>query len=139
MKKFQWLTFSLGLLLILGACQDKDKSNDLLKNEVLAIHDEVMPKMSNLKEARKQILEKANTLEVQEADSLRVAEHKAVAMQLDDAYEGMFVWMRQYQPEPEKKSPEELETYLLDQKEKVTQVNIAIKRALNEAERLLEN
>jgi hypothetical protein len=55
---------------------------------------------------------------------------RILAGQLDQAYEGMFVWMRQYSLEEEGKTPEEIKIYLDEQLLKVNQVNVEIKAAL---------
>jgi hypothetical protein len=55
---------------------------------------------------------------------------RTLAGQLDQAYEGMFVWMRQYSLEEEGKTPEEIKIYLDEQLLKVNQVNVEIKAAL---------
>ena len=58
---------------------------------------------------------------------------QVLAEQLNQAHEGMFVWMRQYSLDEEGKTPEELKTYLDEQLVKVNQVNADIKAALEQA------
>jgi hypothetical protein len=131
-----FLFFVLGVAFI--SCGDGKKENDRdevaeKKEEVIAIHDEVMPKMGQLKSYQNQLGTKADGLEAQAAEPLRQAARKC-----DEAYEGMFVWMRQFDAALAGMSEEEALAYLEEQREKVMVVNEDIKNALREAEMLLE-
>ncbi len=126
--------------LFINACGPNPSSeNQKLRDEVIAAHDEVMPLMGKLKSMEKTATEKVKELESSpEPDSIQVEELKAVALDLSQAYEGMFVWMRQYKVDDEDMSPEELKAYLEDQKDQVNQVNEDIKNALDRASKVLE-
>lgn len=115
------------------ACQSekKDEVEDL-KEEVIAIHDEVMPLMGDLKSLKKEAdtLTEQLTMEDSVVHEQRIDELKALSQQLDHAFDGMFVWMRQFKtPEEGVEKPEAID-YLLDQKVKVEKVNKDIKEAL---------
>ncbi|WP_232835025.1 hypothetical protein [Pleomorphovibrio marinus] len=112
--------------------EEKDEVEEL-KTEVIAIHDEVMPKMGQLRDYQKQLSAKAEELEAQAAESYLQA-----AIACEKAYEGMFEWMRQFDSTLEGMSEEEAMGYLEEQREKVVIVNEDIKEALKEAEVLLE-
>ncbi|KEO74422.1 hypothetical protein [Anditalea andensis] len=136
----------LGVLLSCGSPGSSNKeqkvtveeksTNDELKNEVIAIHDEVMPKMGALKSHQKRLhdevadLQSRNEGQYQEGIEIR----QRLAHDLDQAYEDMFIWMRQFRPELEGMDEQESKAYLLDQKEKVIIVNENIKSALSRAE-----
>ncbi|MDF2159218.1 hypothetical protein [Algoriphagus sp. CAU 1675] len=126
--------------LFLNACGPNPSSeNQKLRDDVIAVHDEVMPLMGKLKSLEKAANEKVKELESSpEPDSLQIEELKAVALELSQAYEGMFVWMRQYKVDDEDMSPEELKTYLQGQMDQVNQVNEDIKNALDRASKVLE-
>ncbi|TVP50650.1 MAG: hypothetical protein EA341_06920 [Mongoliibacter sp.] len=126
--------------IILLSCGTQNESNEELKDEVIAIHDEVMPKMGELKTLKKNILAVSETL--YQEDSVMHAELigklESLAERMDQAFDGMFVWMRQYKPGSEDMSEKEYREYLLDQKEKVQKVNADIKATMNEAKVILD-
>lgn len=113
--------------------------NKKRRDEIIAVHDEVMPKMGQLKTLEKTALQLAEDLSKEpEADSVKIQELRLLAMELDQAYEGMFVWMRQYEVEDGDKSPEAIQAYLEDQMDLVMEVNKKMKEALSKADSLLK-
>jgi hypothetical protein len=72
-------------------------------------------------------------------DSLQIAKFSKLVGELDAAYEGMFVWMRQYQAEDGDKEPLVIKAYLEEQMIQVTEVNQNIKNVLQKAEKEFEN
>lgn len=129
------------LLGITFSCGPSPKElNDKLRTDVIAVHDEVMPKMGQLKSLQKQALQKADQLAAQDSTQTQQIEAlKALALELDLAYEGMFVWMRQYDREDGDATPEEIKSYLDGQMASVTKVNEDIKSALAKADSLLKD
>lgn len=117
------------------ACESE---NVQLKEEVIAIHDEVMPHMGKLKSLQKELSEKADHLALE--DSVEYKEQilrlRNTSSELDNAYEGMFVWMRQFQPEQEGMTEEEFKDYLNEQKASVEKVKTDINQALEKADEL---
>jgi transposase-like protein len=138
--KYLFIYFVFSIFFIFQSCGNKlAYENVKLRKEVIAIHDEVMPKMGQLKSCEKVALQMAEEISVSsEPDSLRIQGLKDLALELDQAYEGMFVWMRQYNVEDGDKTPEEVRKYLDEQMEKVTQVNYEIKSVLEKADSLLK-
>lgn len=124
--------FYLSLFL---ACTSK---NTELKEEVIAIHDEVMPHMGKLQSLQKELTEKADLLALEDSVGQReqILDLRNTAADLGLAYEGMFVWMRQFEPDQGELTEEEYEAYLNDQKILVKKVNQDINRALEKAEEL---
>lgn len=120
------------------SCAPDTNDNQALKEEVIAIHDEVMPKMGTLKFYQKRLTEEADQLSeldsVQYQDEIQKRRH--LARELDQAYEGMFIWMRQFRPNLEDMEDEEARKYLQEQKSKVTKVNEDIKNSLAKAEEM---
>lgn len=125
------LLIFLSLVWLGFACGDNlKKENEVLKNEVIAIHDEVMPLMGELKNYQKQVEKKIN-----QADSLGIpaeelARLRTVAGELGDAFEGMFVWMRQFKSSYDEMTEQQIHDYLQEQKVLVEKVNDDIKNAL---------
>lgn len=120
------------------SCDSQKKDNEKLHSEVIAIHDEVMPVMGKVKSLQKTLMD--NAAELTREDSFSHEEQinslKSTAKELDEAYNNMFVWMRQFNTEYGKLTTEEVNIYLKQQKEKVEKVNMDIKNALAKAEEL---
>jgi hypothetical protein len=133
--------YPIGVFIVLIgiiSCTPKEDEVEKLKQEVIAIHDEVMPKMGELRSNQKLLLAKEDEFRDTEADSTERQAYKQAALACDEAYEGMFVWMRQFDSKLEGMDEEASLIYLQDQLVKVTQVNRDIKEALQEAEKLLK-
>jgi hypothetical protein len=130
MKK-SWILL-VSLIWFLSACGDNlKKENDSLKEEVIAIHDEVMPLMGDLKNYQKQVEKR-----ISQADSLgispeEVADLKVMAGDLGNSFEGMFVWMRQFKSSYDDMTDEQVRDYLLEQKILVEKVNADIKKSMD--------
>lgn len=130
-----------GLAVFLQSCSPNQKDINLEKRaEIMAIHDEVMPKMGQLKSLEKKALQRADELAAGDnVDSTQVEAMKNLAAELDQAYEGMFVWMRQYETEDEGRTPEEVKIYLEEQMVSVTEVNKTMKDVLAKADSALKD
>lgn len=139
--KISRISLIFSLAIFFNACGPSQKDlNDKLRAEVIAIHDEVMPKMGQLKSFEKKALQKAEEFAAMDSvDSVKVQEMKVLAGELDQAYEAMFVWMRQYETEDGERSPEEVKTYLDGQMVSVSEVNELMKTALTKADSLLKD
>jgi len=127
----------LSAVFMLNSCgPNLEEENKKMREELLAVHDEVMPQMGKLKSFEKKANQKLEELNTQvPVDSTEVEKFKNLAVRLNSAYEGMFVWMRQYDTEDGEKDPITVKTYLEEQMIQVTEVNQSIKNALLEAEK----
>lgn len=139
--KFVFKNLLVFFLFATVSCQSekKDEVGDL-KEEVIAIHDEVMPLMGELKSLKKEVDTLAEQLSMEDSvmHQERIQELKALSKQLDQAFEGMFIWMRQFKaPEEDMEKSEAIE-YLNEQKVKVEKVNKDIKEALATAKQELD-
>ncbi len=134
------LSLIFTLFLLVNACGPKSHDkNEKLREEVIGVHDEVMPKMGQLKSMERRALSKVEEIErADPSDSVSVEEYKALAYDLSQAHDAMFVWMRQYEVEDGGKTEEELKEYLDSQMVLVTEVNVKIKDALAKAEEMLK-
>jgi uncharacterized protein YicC (UPF0701 family) len=134
MKLFSASLILFLAFLVLSCTNPLIEANKEMRAQIIGVHDEVMPKIGQLMSLEKKALAQADSLFAQ--DSTATAEIEAsrsLAGQLNQAHEGMFVWMRQYSLEEEGKTPEELKTYLDEQLVKVNQVNADIKAAMEQA------
>ena len=116
------------------------EKNKVQREQIIAVHDEVMPKMGQLKSMEKAALQKVEELQSSDVPNLEKIESlKNLASQLNLAYEGMFVWMRQYSTEDGEQAPEQIKAYLDEQLVLVSKVNEDIKAALAQADSLLKD
>ncbi|MCC6725593.1 MAG: hypothetical protein IT258_13885 [Saprospiraceae bacterium] len=136
MKRFNWFfflaTFSISFLACGGSNEHTEKE-DALKDEVFAIHDEVMPKMSDIVALKGKLLDMA-------ADSTKALEAKAAISQLEKAEEGMMDWMNNFQ-QPDKlretKQHEEIMAYLESEKQRIAAVREAMNNSIKTGQRIL--
>lgn len=116
-------------ILFISGCKQKESVSKLEK-EVLAIHDEVMPKMADINN----LLVKFTALKDQflnGPDSILVNEIVAIdsmILLLEEADEAMMNWMRQYKSPGKDMEEEEAKNYLIKEKEKI----LAVRKIMNE-------
>ena len=103
--------------------------NEALYNEVMKIHDEVMPKMNDIYKYQQELKTKINSPNI--SDQQR-KELTALLNRLDSAGEGMMVWMRQFNPIPDSVGEEKARIYLEGEMEKVKRVREDIVQALEQ-------
>jgi hypothetical protein len=102
--------------------------NDALYDEVMKIHDEVMPKMEDIykmkEELKKQIAEAPTMVE----EKRKEIENKIAA--LETASKGMMDWMHDFNPPADSLGEEVVREYLEGQMEKVKKVREDITQVL---------
>lgn len=120
------------------ANDDECTTDECLKQQaydkVIAVHDEVMPKLSYISELKGQIEEQMN----KEEDSVVIAAWQTLMVNLDIADEAMWVWMRQFNSDLENVTLEEAMPYLKSEQEKIDEVARKINDAIAKAEEKLE-
>ena len=108
--------------------------NEKLFAEVMAIHDEVMPEMGDIRRTRKGLLDKLETT----TDEATAEVLKEQAYKLDESHEAMMNWMRQFNPTQDSSvSDSAYHVYLLDQKDKMIVVRDLMVNSLKEGKVLL--
>ncbi|MDW3210234.1 MAG: hypothetical protein R8N23_10220 [Reichenbachiella sp.] len=136
------LLILLTITTISFACNTDKKEQQALFEEVMLMHDEVMPKMGNLRALSAELSQKADSLAL---DSLvdyssKVNEMRNLSKKLKDANEGMMEWMRQYEQVEEGTPHGEVMQYLLEQHKLIKKVRDDMLNSKDEAEKyLLEN
>lgn len=133
MKKLTAIRFALSALVLSGtslfmACgEQKEAGNDLnaMKDETMAIHDEIMPQVSafdrqslkidSLLAAMPSVLEKNPTIDTTALKS-DLAQLKA---RLEGATNQMMEWMMKYELDPDGMTEEEKKAYFTSELEKV--------------------
>ena len=134
---FYFLTLSI--IVINTSCGSKTEhthqeasTNDALYDEVMKIHDEVMPKMNDLykmKEALKKQLSETPDL----SDDKRKELETEIA-KLEEASKSMMVWMREFNPPADSLGEEVVRQYLEGQLEAVKKVKESIQQVLPEGQ-----
>ena len=107
--------------------------NQALYDEVMGIHDEVMPKMNDIHRKKTELKEKlANNpdLSQQERDKAN-----AMIATLDSAGESMMVWMREFRPVPDSAGEEKAREYLENELIRVKKVRENMLKALEEVDK----
>ncbi|MFY0650500.1 MAG: hypothetical protein JXQ96_00635 [Cyclobacteriaceae bacterium] len=133
MRKF-WIP--VGLCLLLLSCNKEKKVQETLFNEVMDVHDEVMPQMSSLRKLAKSLESKLDSIAV---DSLLTEKgqkeelNKAIE-DLKKANESMMEWMRQFEQIEEGTPHGEVMKYLKDQKKKIEKVRDDMLKAKKQGE-----
>ena len=109
--------------------KDKEEQGEVaaFRNEVMQIHDEVMPSMGSLMNLQKQLKER-----ISEIDSSQLQKKKALSLlvtDLEEADEAMMQWMRTYQEPSEEMSKEEALAYLEKKKQEIIEVKQKIEQS----------
>ncbi|MEX2233273.1 MAG: hypothetical protein WD824_14015 [Cyclobacteriaceae bacterium] len=116
---------AIAFLFSTQACEEK--STEALYNEVMDIHDDVMPKMNDLHKAKTTLQTRLAMPGTSETEKQEIDNKIA---QLDSASEGMMVWMRQFNPLPDSAGEEKAKEYLEKELVKVKKVKENILKAL---------
>lgn len=124
------------VMIFLASCSNTKKDTVAsLKEEVMALHDEVMPKMGELHKTQKRLLSLADSTEV--SDSVAAKEYRKLANAIELANESMMDWMRNFEPNyvgDEK----EVATYLETKKKSIAEVKGRMLESLEAGKKVLE-
>jgi hypothetical protein len=110
----------------------EQSANQMLYDEVMKIHDDVMPKLNDI-HTQKQKLQQSLVSDPKMADEKKQAINSRIS-KLDSASEGMMEWMRKFAPIPDSLGEEKAREYLENEMVKVKKVREDILQALKEAE-----
>jgi proline dehydrogenase len=104
--------------------------NQALYDEVMKVHDEVMPRMDEIYRKKESLKNRiANMPQMAEADKRAIEDS---ITRLDQASEGMMVWMREFDPIPDSLGEEKAREYLENEMEKIKKVREEITEVLGE-------
>ncbi len=122
----------------LSACNNEQKELEKkLHNEIMAVHDDVMPKMGDVN-ALKQSVKRYSDITSPEKAELKDSLIRGV-LTLTEADEAMMDWMAKYDYPNPKLSPEATIQYLKGQKDSVKQMSNKIYMAIAIGHQLLKN
>ncbi|NVK86364.1 MAG: hypothetical protein HWE21_18695 [Cytophagia bacterium] len=135
MKKLSILLF---VLLAFNSCGGDSFDAEVEKNKIFDVHDEVMPKIGEVMNLKKKVLEKADGLEGEPANELR-----DLAAELDNASEAMMSWMRDWSKNSSqymemKNGAEAQKKYLAAEMKRVEEVKEAINGSIAKAKEALK-
>lgn len=133
-------------MLVLWACgpnqaeKDKKQEEDLAK-EILAVHDEVMPKMDELVKLRKQLKDKVNTWTetAPEQHAVNIEKATNLIQELDAADKAMMDWMHEYNGGQGLYDHKAIMEYLNEEKVKIDAVKTKFNGAVESAKIYLDN
>jgi hypothetical protein len=114
-------------------CESDECFKTQAYDNVIAVHDKVMAKMSSISELKGQIEERMNA----EEDSVEIAGWQHLMENLDSADNEMWVWMRRFNPELEEVGIEKALDYLKEEQEKIDDVAKNINEAIANAKKSL--
>jgi hypothetical protein len=106
-----------------------DDTNKKLYNQVMDVHDEVMPKMEDLYNMKKELVAK-----LQDSTSVSMDERAEIQSRIshiDSVGDMMMDWMHGFNPPEESADKEQTKAYLESEMEKVQKVKEAILQTLD--------
>ena len=114
-----------------------DDANRALYDQVMDIHDEVMPKMEDIYKIKRELLEKiANTPGLAEEKKKEI---ERIISNLDSANNAMMDWMHNFNPLPDSIDQEKAREYLENEIERIKKVRDRTNEALERAKAKVEN
>lgn len=108
------------------------EGNQALYDEVMKVHDEVMPKMNDIYKLKEELKNKIASTPEMVAEKKKEIEE--TISKLDSASEGMMIWMRNFNPLPDSLGEEQAREYLENEMEKVKKVKDDILEALEKGQ-----
>ncbi|MGI9547994.1 MAG: hypothetical protein ACR2MM_12190 [Flavobacteriaceae bacterium] len=142
--KYRILITGLVLSLFILSCKEKKKSGEVdsttsKMEEVMAIHDEVMPKMSTIGKLVADLKPKVDT-------TATGIEYKKAMNELQDAHKSMMDWMQGFGKRFDsdeilngKALSAQKKEWLMEEEEKVKAMRDQVNSSIENAERLLQN
>ena len=142
MKSFKYTILILTTLLF--SCGNNQKTDEKklekqLYDEVIEIHDEVMPKMSTILALERQLKEKIQELDSASPDeTAKIELLKNQIPKLQEADEAMMQWMRNFQVNQEGWSHDSVMSSMGHEKDRITIVREKMLETITETEQLLK-
>ena len=123
-------------------CEDTEKKGEQeLRDQVMHIHDEVMPQWNSINGLKEELNILISQLSENVTDTLggQLSEIDGTIKQLDDSYQAMRLWMNEYNVElPVEMTHEEVMSYLGTEKEKIIAVKDELLESTANAKQLIE-
>lgn len=119
--------------------QEQLNEQQKLWDELMVVHDEVMPKISNIHKLSRQLRNHQETTSGLAVDASEQIDN--IVKQLDDADESMFSWMnnlRQLKPLQDIEKHEDIVKYLKSEQEKMAKVKDDMLNSIKDGASLIE-
>lgn len=113
---------------------ENNTGNQALYDQVMKVHNEVMPKMDDILKIKEVLKEKLNTQK--ELADEKKKEIEAVVSKLDSANQRMMNWMHEFKTQPDSLGEEKIREYLETEMERIKKVSDEMKDALEKANAL---
>ena len=124
---------------IANPTEEAQETQEVLFDEMMAIHDSVMPEMGHIYQLRQKIKTELDSLHAKNStESERMDHLEQVYLNLADADEAMMNWMRENDFEFEGMTDEEAIALIKQETESIQQVANQMRKSIQEAEALLE-
>ena len=125
------------------SCGGDSYDREAEKGKVIDVHDEVMPKLGEVMNLRKQVLAKATELSTDDSESDTVESLRDLASELDAARKGMMTWMNDWSKSSKPhvsgtSTVEEQKAYFIAEMERVTKVKDNINNSIAAANKVLK-
>jgi len=118
-----------------GSSDNGDNPNQALYDQVMDIHDEVMPKMEDLYRMKKELQDKiVNTPDMVEDQK---KELESMISNLDSASNAMMDWMHNFNPLPDSTDQEAAREYLENEMERIKKVRDQTNETLQKAQSIV--
>lgn len=133
------ITLLIGVCLAIGlqSCKEKSKTTLLLEgmhDEVMAIHDEVMPEISTIRKLRKKVKSKLKT---EGLDDLTKDMCNTSIKNLDEGEESMMQWMADFK-KPDYADVEASKAFYTKEMDNIQRVKELMINSINEASKIVE-
>ncbi len=135
----RYLLLFISTLFLFIQCNNKQqKKEKALEKEVKAIHDSVMPKMSDIRSNKSSLeeIQKKLRADTQQSQALHSIDHQI--HRLDSAHEAMMQWMRQYQPPADSLSHRQAMNYLKAEKDAIKAVEDFMLKEIQHSDSLIK-
>lgn len=134
------LKFILPLIFVFVLACKSDKPttpSQQLHEEIMFIHDDVMPKTADIRRMIKRIKTKRKDITANNTSLLKLLDEQV--NNLNKADDGMMDWMAKYKKPSFSDTTQNTMNYLQNQKEQVDIVKLQIEKSLSESSRIMEN
>ncbi len=107
--------------------------------ETMIVHDEVMPKMDNIMQLKKQLKARVDSLSHDSnSDTTTINNLNPLIVELEDADKAMMDWMHQFDGSKKSDTTEATTQYYMSQKEIIAEVANKMNTAIKNAEEILD-
>lgn len=116
---------------------DEEVAEKELNDEVMAIHDEVMPRMDELMRLKGKLQAKVDSIRTSEGDTTFISTLRERIIAIRKADSAMMTWMRQFKVVDDSVNHEQRMEYLSNEREKIITVREMMTQAIDSAQQFI--